>query len=130
MLCQIKASSAFVEGRAGEYALRVTKRTSTIVILLWIQKTETLYRNHSDTYFYPSMSLASLEQENKLVFVPRERNPFNERIEYDQRRVKLIHDKLKSMKRYTSDKKNWFACAHFRHIKSKFFSKRWRRICQ
>ena len=47
------------------------------------------------------MSLASLDQENKLVFVPRERNPFIERIEYDQRRVRLIHDKLKSMNEVT-----------------------------
>ena len=42
------------------------------------------------------MSLASLEEANKLVFVPRERNPFIERIEYDQRRVRLLHNKLKS----------------------------------
>jgi hypothetical protein len=45
---------------------------------------------------HSSFSLASLEEENKLVFIPRERNPFIERIEFDQKRIKLLEKKLKS----------------------------------
>ena len=75
------------------------------------------------------MSLASLDQENKLVFVPRERNPFIERIEYDQRRVKLIHDKLMSMNEVTpAIKKNWNSCPDFRHSKSKIFQEGGKKI--
>jgi|EP00942_MAST-04A_sp_MAST-4A-sp1_P000151 hypothetical protein len=52
--------------------------------------------NNNQQHQHSTISLASLEEANKLVFVPRERNPFIERIEYDQRRVRLLHNKLKS----------------------------------